>query len=316
MYVDLFDGCWRRLDRAAEHRRAGIQLWNEHLAKHPYDYSIIDHRDGTYVVRVTQEDPVPAELGIRIGEWLYNLRATLDNVIWATAAHVAGAIPPPKEHVLQYPIYETQEAWVRNLYRLSGLADHHRQMLHQMQPCNSDVDANYLGWLNRLARDDRHRRPNSMTSYIADLRPIVGLPPGTQATVQFGDRIIDGGIADCIRLTVHDWKPDMAVRLNPRLGIDPEVLSWSTSPFWRRWDFTKRLKMMEVFIAGEVAVYEYDCTGTSRKQYALSDGYMAECDARGHGTAPVTAPRTDPQWTEPESGRAASAETMREVGSR
>ena len=155
---------------------------------------------------------------------------------------MAGTIPPPKEHVLQYPIYDSEDAWTKNLYRLNGLADHHRQMLHQMQPCNSDVDANYLGWVNRLERDDRHRRPNAMTSYIADLRPVVGLPPGTRATIQFGERIIDGGSADCVRLTVRDWTPDMVVKLNPRFGIDPDVLNWSPSPFWRRWNFTERLK--------------------------------------------------------------------------
>lgn len=314
MSDDLFDGCWQRLDRATQHRKACTELWNEYLAPHPYDYTVIDNQDGTYVVRVTQDTPIPAELGILIGEWLYNLRSTLDNVVWATAAYVAGTIPPPRQHVLHYPIYDTEDGWTNNLYRLHGLAEHHREMLHQMQPYNSDVDANYLGWINRLARDDRHRRPNAMTSYIADLRPVVGLPAGTQATIQFGDRIIDGGTADCLRLTVHDWTPEVVVKLDPRLGIDPEVLNWASSPFWRRWNFTERLKMMEIFVAGEVAVYEYDCTGTSRKQDLLSDGYRAECDARGHGTAPVPAPRGHTEWAEPEGGKPASAETMKEVG--
>lgn len=113
----------------------------------PYDYAVIDNQDETFVMRVTQNTPIPAELGILIGEWLYNLHATLDNVIWSTAAYVAGTIPPPKQQVLQYPIYETEDASTKNLYRLNGLAEHHRQVLHQMQPYNSDVDANYLGWI-------------------------------------------------------------------------------------------------------------------------------------------------------------------------
>ncbi|SEE78718.1 hypothetical protein [Ruania alba] len=246
MSDDLFGGCWQRLDRAARHREDGIRLWNEYLETHPYDYTVINKHDGTYVGRVIQEAPVPAELGILIGEWLYNLRAALDNVIWATAAYVAGTIPPPKQHVLQYPIYDTEGAWTRNLYRIAGLGDHHQRMLHQMQPYKSDVDANYLGWVNRLARDDRHRHPNAITSYIADLRPVVALPPGARATLQFGDRIIDNGAADCVRLTVHNWEPDLVVKINPRLGIDPEVLNWSASPFWRRWDFSERLTMMEI----------------------------------------------------------------------
>lgn len=49
-------------------------------------------------------------------------------------------------------------AWTRNEYRLKHLAPHHREMLLQMQPFNSDPDAYYLGVINRLARIDRHRR--------------------------------------------------------------------------------------------------------------------------------------------------------------
>lgn len=59
-------------------------------------------------------------------------------------------IPPPDEVQLQYPIYDAEETWNRNLYRLKHLAEHHRSMLKTMQPFNSNVDANYLGWINRL----------------------------------------------------------------------------------------------------------------------------------------------------------------------
>jgi hypothetical protein len=40
--------------------------------------------------------------------------------------------------------------------------------------------------------------------------------------------------------------------------------------------------MMQVFVSAEIAVYEYDCTGASRKPEALTDEYKAECDARPH----------------------------------
>jgi hypothetical protein len=75
-------------------------------------------------------------------------------------------IPPPNDGVLQYPIYDTDKAWTSNLFRLKPLADHHREMLHEMQPFASNSDASYLGWINRLARIDRHRRLSIMTSYL------------------------------------------------------------------------------------------------------------------------------------------------------
>jgi hypothetical protein len=105
--------------------------------------------------------------------WLYNLRASLDYVIWATACYVAGQVPPPTEGVLQYPIYYEEAAWKRNEYRLKGLHPHHREMLLIMQPFNSDSDASYLGWLNRLVRIDRHRTLVTGAARIAQLEPVL-----------------------------------------------------------------------------------------------------------------------------------------------
>jgi hypothetical protein len=258
---------------------------------------------------VFQADPIPVKLGILIGEWLYNLRATLDYVIWATAAYVTA-----REHVLQYPIYDSEQAWKQNLYRLEGLEEHHRTMLLTMQPINSHTDTNFLGWINRLARDDRHRRPHAMTSYIAEINPVAGVPEDATVKLQLGDRLIDNGTADVVRLTVDPWQPDMEVRMNPRLGIDPEVLNWSQSPFWRRWRFTDRLTYLEIFVAAEVATYEYDCTGESRKSQLLTDSYKAECDARPKRQHPSPARRPTTAWSHPQQAAPVSKETLEGIG--
>ncbi len=183
-------------------------------------------------------------------------------------------------------------------------------MLLTMQPFRGDVEANYLGWINRLSRDDRHRRPQAMTSYIAELQPAVAVPGGVSATLQFGDRIIDGGSADAVRLIVDPWEPGMAVKMNPRLGIDPEVLSWSDSKFWRKWRFTERMTYMEIFVAAEVAVYEYDCTGQSRKDSLLTDSFKDECGARPRLRAPRPAPRGRTEWSAPELGQPTTKEAL------
>lgn len=143
---------------------------------------------------------------------------------------------------------------------------------------------------------------------------MVGVPEGVTAKLQFGDRLIDGGTAGVVRLTVDPWHPDMEVRMNPRLGLDPEVLNWSESPFWRRWRFTDRLTFLEIFVAAEVATYEFDCTGGSRKAHVLSDSYRAECNARPRRQHPAPAPRPTKTWSHPEEGAPASKETMEGIG--
>lgn len=94
------------------------QLWNVYISSHPFTPSLIEEGDGVYILRVWEDQPPPPELGVATGEWLYNVGSALDYVIWATAAHESGVIPPPDEAQLQYPIYDTEEAWNRNLYRL------------------------------------------------------------------------------------------------------------------------------------------------------------------------------------------------------
>lgn len=56
---------------------------------------------------------------------------------------------------------------------------------------------------------------------------------------------------------------------------------------------------MQIFVAGEIAVYEYDCTGTSRHEDLLTDSFRQECDARGACKQPVRTARPAEQWSAP-----------------
>lgn len=309
MSEDLFAPAWARVDRANELRERMAQLWNDYISGHPFTPSLIGEGDGVYILRVWEDQPPAPELGVATGEWLYNVRSALDYVVWATAAHESGVIPPPNEAQLQYPIYDTEEAWNRNLYRLKHLADHHRSMLKVMQPFNSSLDANYLGWINRLARIDRHRHLNHMTAYLAEVEPVFAVPDGCTITLQWGERVLRDGKADVARIVVAPWHEGMDVQFNPRLGIDPEIEAWSGSQFWRRINYSERFRLLQVFVSAEIAAYEYDCTGTSRKAELLTDTYRTECDARRTATKRYPRRTSRPvAWTEPREGRRATRE--------
>jgi hypothetical protein len=99
----------------------------------------------------------------------------------------------------------------------------------------------------------------------------------------------------------------MQVTVNPRIGIDPEVGEWAESRFWRRVRFSERLMMIQLFVAAEVAVCEYDCTGQTRKPDVLTDSYKAECDARERNDPPrrVVEPW---EWSSPAEGAPSTEE--------
>jgi len=179
-------------------------------------------------------------------------------------------------------------------------------MLREMQPFASDVDANYLGWINRLSRIDRHRRLGVMTSYLVEMTPVIGLPIGCTARLQWGDRVLGAGRTDVLRIVVSPWSDEMKVEINPKPLIDPEIEDWSTSKFWRRITYSERFTTMQVFVAGEVAVYEYDCTGATRKPDLLTTEFKTESDARRPRLGLVAKDKQATSWSTPHAGKPTS----------
>lgn len=281
MNGDPFAACWLRVDRAETHRKATADVWNQFIEDDPYDFSLVDRGGGRLALRVCQRIPTPPEAAILIGEWLYNLRCALDYCIYATAICVSGKNPPPGQGVLQFPIYEHEEAYRKNEYRLKPLAPHHRPLVEAAQPYrHPDPDTSALGWLNRLARIDRHRRLTVMTAYMAEMRPIVMVPQGCAVDLQFGDRVMVDDAADIAHLTVTPWQQGWDIDANPQAGIDPEIGEWAASPFWRRISYSDRLLMLRIFVESMIVTLEYDCLGRSRKSEILTEEFRAESDAR------------------------------------
>ena len=277
---DLFSPAWARLERAQEIPAVIAEDWNAYISQHPYAPRLIDEGSGVFVLRVEELVPPPEGMAVAVGEWLYNVRSSLDYIIWATASYESGIVPPPGDGRLQYPIYDRERDWERNAKRLGPLADHHKAMLLRMQPFNSDPDANYLRWINRLARLDRHRHLNRITGRLTQLNPVVALPEGHEGRLQWGERVIRNGKADVARLTVEPWLEAAELHINPRIGVDPEVEAWSDSDFWGRVPLGERFSLCQIFVKGEIATYEYDCTGRTRSPDLLTDDFKRECDER------------------------------------
>lgn len=307
-----FDTAHLKVSRAADHSQELAHIWNEYLEPHPFDHALLSTGYGEWTLRVSQARPVPPELSIVFGEWLFELRSALDSLLWATAVHMSRQDPPPAESQLQYPIYDSREAWEANLRRLRPLADHQRSMLLQMQPFSSpNPDTNFLGWINRLARIDRHRRMTVATARVAVMEPVVEVDGAQEAHLDWGERVFRDGYCDLFRVRVDN--PAASIRVNPRMGIDPDIEEWSASPFWAEQRFSDRVSMLQMFVRAEVALYEYDCTGESRGWDAITDGFRAESDSRRAELAfvPIARqPRPEIVWVPAGSRRPSTPERL------
>lgn len=308
-----FDSAHLKAARARSHAKELSEIWNAYLDGHPFDFALLQTDLRQWTLRIFQDQPVPPELSVVFGEWLFDLRSALDSTMWATAVHVARQEPPPGEDRLQYPIFETRASWDRNLSRLRPLAEHHREMLLTMQPFMTEQpDANYLGWINKLARIDRHRRMTVATAYVAVAEPVIEAPSGSEMTLEWGERLFHSGRCDLFRITTEH--PDARPRVNPRIGIDPEIADWAASDFYRKWRFCERLEMLEVFVRAEIALYEYDCTGESRGWDAASDSFKTDSDLRRATSElePIVRPERPPiAWAVDRNRRASTEARLR-----
>lgn len=313
--MDLFESARVRVERAQLRTNEMSSAWNKYLETHPFDFDLERATETVYYLRCTQHEPVPTLLPALFGEWLYDLRSALDHVIWAAAAHASGNVPPPNEGALQYPIYDDEATWNRNQWRLKEIAPHHVEMLRTMQPFNSDLDANFLGWINRLARIDRHRRFTGWTARIAEANPVMAIPSGVEPILEMGPRMFVGGRCDFARVTFLSSDAADGVTYNPRVGIDPEIAEWGDSPFWSRLRFSERIRMMMVFVRAEVDVYDFDCTGNVDARRTISEAFAHESDARRGSTFPVVRFELPPEpvWT-PAVARPSSQDKYRGMG--
>jgi hypothetical protein len=230
-----FEGCFARLDRAREHRDAFGAEWARYLDRHParLTYEVKDNGQGT--VSIIRTEPPPHRLSLLIGEFLYELRAALDNCLYEVAVQHSGQDPPPGETVLQFPIYDTPRAWKTNLYRLEHLSEEHRAMLERIQPYQAErQDWNCLRILNRRARSDRHRTLHLVGSVLADGALLVEAPPGSRVIKwETVDRLaVCEGVTEIASFVIEPWTPGQTLDVYSQIEVEVEITEMVSDRPW------------------------------------------------------------------------------------
>jgi hypothetical protein len=229
-----FRGCWDRIIRAEAHAKAFGKLWSDFLEDEPYS-SILDmNDDGTGAICVVPRyEGLRGEFAFMLGEMLYQLRATLDSAVYATAVQKSGQDPPPDEEKLEFPICAREEDFKKSGWKIGSLSQDHRDFIQRVQPYNTPNIAPHLmignvnrtlGILNHWARIDRHRRLHVLGSWAANASPLLRLPDGCRLVdmVVHQDGLLEhkNQIAS---FTLAGFTPGMEVRANPNLTIDVAV---------------------------------------------------------------------------------------------
>ena len=125
---------------------------------------------------------LPAEWSVLVGEISYQLRSTLDHLIWQLV--VANGKPPSTRN--QFPIFLCEDDYLeRARGMLKGVSAPDRDRIAAFQPFNDEIEvAPYLWVVHNICNVDKHRHLNLTTEYStrsahleAEVTPGL-LPPG------------------------------------------------------------------------------------------------------------------------------------------
>ena len=82
---ELFSKCHARIGRAVHHSNEAAEIWNGLDIMHLLAVTLFVRDDGTGTLDVDQVEPLPENLELELGEFLYQLRAALDGAVYASA---------------------------------------------------------------------------------------------------------------------------------------------------------------------------------------------------------------------------------------
>jgi hypothetical protein len=157
-----------RLARARQHYKSFAGLWAGYLDRQPHHLDASIDASGLGTIAVVEDEPIPTELALMLGEFLYQLRAALDNCLYAVAVIDSGQNPPPNAQLLEWPICLNEDKWQASTRRLKALSPEILTALEAIQPYRAQSpDWNCLRILHDLARVDRHRALHLVTTYHA-----------------------------------------------------------------------------------------------------------------------------------------------------
>ena len=232
MALKEFADCWRRYHRANAHYTAIAEQWRQLIEEEPYETSlkVDDDGSGRIAIYATYE-PLPEIFGLELGEMLYQLRAALDHVIYATAVRETGQDPPPDHDVLEFPITMSPDAFQRAAWKIAPLSEEFRPLIEWVQPYNADkvpepgnVLNTSLGLLHEWARIDRHRRLHVIGSWAAEAKPKLRLPEGVRVVnMEVGEAGFLNVDRDIATFKLEGWRPGMKVEGNPDVMISIAV---------------------------------------------------------------------------------------------
>ena len=172
-----FKDSWKRIDRAIAHAKSVVNQWAE-LFDPSAEPTVERRGPRRFVARVAVTRHKDNDIGLELGEFFYQLRASLDGLAYEAMALATGCDPPPKVDRVEFPIYLDHDRFTECPFiKLTDFPKELTDWLESIQPyrigLSPDPAINELGRRLRLlhdcARKDRHRKLHVVVAGITKM---------------------------------------------------------------------------------------------------------------------------------------------------
>jgi hypothetical protein len=130
----LIPGAWAKLVRAEIHLQTLTTETRTFLDSAPYGITkSIDYERSSYLFRLDRVNEPPMSLGPIVGDFVHNLRSSLDHLAWQLSLlRYGGAIPRRAWREISYPIAHTRRQF-HKLRIMEHLLPEHIAFLERFQ---------------------------------------------------------------------------------------------------------------------------------------------------------------------------------------
>lgn len=127
-----------------------------------------DRRGYKQIVTGIQPGEFPADIAVRMGECVHNLRSALDNCAFSLSRMHYD--PPPNAKDVAFPICETAVEFARRRAKALGqMSGDHASLIETIQPYHLErPEKDPLLWLSRYSNSDKHRIPPLVSGAFLD----------------------------------------------------------------------------------------------------------------------------------------------------
>ncbi len=183
-----FSACRERIDRANSKAQFVIDQWKSLHENNRPKTSLKDKGDGRHIICVTSPS-IPSSLALELGEVLYQIRAALDNAVYASCVCDCTNDFTKYERDIGFPVCATPKSF-KDRVEHKCLDKKRIQILRTIQPFYTDNMPNEFkfrcySWafhvLNEWAKIDRHRRLHVLTAAFFD--PSISFTFGKQVVI-------------------------------------------------------------------------------------------------------------------------------------